>query len=191
MTKTKITDNQIQECLKEGMKGSEIARKYNMTTAAVNSRIRKMKAKLNPAPDPRPAIEENIESNKKIKQAYESYGKKKAEELTEETHIDIEAFYRDLYKKEVEKLKKGIELLRKALSTGAWIPTKLMLPPEPTGQMETLNQYEEYLVTIAGSKKATSLYYIGEGEWRDNDSEEYHYYKVIAWAPIPQAYNEP
>ena len=53
-----------------------------------------------------------------------------------------------------------------------WIAVKDMLPPEPIKPVENLakiidgleeGELEEYLVTIEGAVKATTLYYIGNG----------------------------
>ena len=61
------------------------------------------------------------------------------------------------------------------------------LPEEPGDNLdiERLELFPEYNVTIDGATKSTTLYYVGDGEWCDND---YNQYKVIAWQPLPESY---
>lgn len=76
-----------------------------------------------------------------------------------------------------------------------WIAVKDMLPPEPIKPVENLakiidgleeGELEEYLVTIEGAVKATTLYYIGNGEWWDAITQ--NFYPVVAWCRLPEAY---
>ena len=43
----------------------------------------------------------------------------------------------------------------------------------------------EFLVTIEGADKATTLYYSQTGVWFDEQGEPY---KVVAWMPLPERY---
>lgn len=70
-----------------------------------------------------------------------------------------------------------------------------MLPPEPIKPIENLakridsleeGELEEYLVTIKGAVKATTLYYTGNGEWWDAITQ--NFYPVVAWGRLPEAY---
>lgn len=45
-------------------------------------------------------------------------------------------------------------------------------------------EFEEYVVMIYGAKKATTLYYLGNGDWYDELSGEC--YRVVAWQPLPE-----
>lgn len=45
-------------------------------------------------------------------------------------------------------------------------------------------EFEEYIVMIYGAEKATTLYYIGNGDWYDELSGGD--YRVIAWQPLPE-----
>lgn len=76
-----------------------------------------------------------------------------------------------------------------------WIAVKDMLPPEPLKSVENLakiidaleeGELEEYLVTIKGAVKATTLYYTGNGEWWDAITQDL--YPVVAWSRLPEAY---
>lgn len=78
-----------------------------------------------------------------------------------------------------------------------WIPCSERLPEEPEEfptedefieEMILDEKFKEYIVTVYGVKEATTLYYIGNGDWYDVVSDEY--YKVIAWQPLPEAYKE-
>lgn len=68
-----------------------------------------------------------------------------------------------------------------------WIPTTERLP----NQREFIESYvrsayaAEFLVTIAGADRATTLYYSLTGRWYD---EQGNPYKVIAWQKIPETY---
>ena len=55
-----------------------------------------------------------------------------------------------------------------------WIPTTERLPDQ-----------REFLVTIEGADKATTLYYSQTGVWFDEQGEPY---KVVAWMPLPERY---
>ena len=88
-------------------------------------------------------------------------------------------------------------LIKNFTKIGEWIPCSERLPEEPE-ELPTENdfieemildgKFKEYNVTIYGAEKATTLYYIGNGEWYDEVSGEY--YKVIAWRPLPEPYIE-
>lgn len=76
-----------------------------------------------------------------------------------------------------------------------WIAVKDMLPPEPIKPVENLakridsleeGELEEYLVTIKGAVKATTLYYTGNGKWWDAITQ--NFYPVVAWSRLPEAY---
>ena len=43
----------------------------------------------------------------------------------------------------------------------------------------------EFLVTIEGADKATTLYYSQTGVWFDEQGE---LYKVVAWMPLPEVF---
>ena len=45
----------------------------------------------------------------------------------------------------------------------------------------------EFLVTIEGADKATTLYYSQTGVWFDEQGEPY---KVAAWMPLPKPYKK-
>ena len=68
-----------------------------------------------------------------------------------------------------------------------WIPTTERLPD----QREFIESYvrsayaAEFLVTIEGAEKATTLYYSQTGVWFDEQGEPY---KVVAWMPLPEAF---
>ena len=70
-----------------------------------------------------------------------------------------------------------------------WIPTAERLP----NQMEFIESYvrseyaAEFLVTIEGADKATTLYYSQTGVWFDENGEPY---KVVAWMKLPKRYIE-
>ena len=67
------------------------------------------------------------------------------------------------------------------------IPTIERLPD----QREFIESYvrsayaAEFLVTIEGADKATTLYYSQTGVWFDEQGEPY---KVVAWMPLPERY---
>ena len=68
-----------------------------------------------------------------------------------------------------------------------WIPTAERLP----NQMEFIESYvrseyaAEFLVTIAGADKATTLFYSLTGRWYDEQGTPY---KVVAWMPLPEVF---
>lgn len=62
-----------------------------------------------------------------------------------------------------------------------WIPIAEKLPNEPKRDVEI----KEYNVTIFGSMECTTLAYIGQGEWHDENENRYN---VIAWMPLPESY---
>lgn len=73
-----------------------------------------------------------------------------------------------------------------------WISVNEKLPPEPVKQVDTLDkimaaieaeELVEYLVIIDGAKKATTLYYTGDGEFFDVVTQDL--YPVIAWKELP------
>lgn len=67
-----------------------------------------------------------------------------------------------------------------------WIPCSERLPNEIEFQEAYCrNQYAaEFLVTIKGATRPTTLYFI-KNSWFD---EGMNYYKVIAWQPLPESY---
>lgn len=85
-----------------------------------------------------------------------------------------------------------IEMLRqdaveKYKEDHGWIPTTERLPD----QREFIEAYvrhayaAEFLVTIEGADKATTLYYSQTGVWFDEQREQY---KVVAWMPLPEVF---
>ena len=68
-----------------------------------------------------------------------------------------------------------------------WISTADRLPD----QREFIESYvrsayaAEFLVTIEGADKATTLYYSQTGLWFDEQGEPY---KVVAWMPLPEVF---
>lgn len=71
--------------------------------------------------------------------------------------------------------------------SNGWIPTTERLP----GHREFVESYDpsnygaEFLVTITGADKATTLFYSLTGRWYD---EQGNPYKVVAWMPLPERY---
>ena len=71
--------------------------------------------------------------------------------------------------------------------SNGWIPTTERLPD----QREFIESYvrsayaAEFLVTIEGADKVTTLYYSQTGVWFDEQGEPY---KVVAWMPLPERY---
>ena len=71
--------------------------------------------------------------------------------------------------------------------SNGWIPTTERLPD----QREFIESYvqseyaAEFLVTIEGADKATTLYYSQTGVWFDEQGEPY---KVVAWMPLPEVF---
>lgn len=85
--------------------------------------------------------------------------------------------------------------LEESSPNDGWISCSERLPEEPKElpteehfieQMILDDEFEEYIVTVCGAKKATTLYYVGAGKWYDIISSEY--YKVAAWQPLPTGY---
>lgn len=76
-----------------------------------------------------------------------------------------------------------------------WIPVssgKLPEEPKVTDDVEDMilnGRMKEYNVTIQGAKKATTLYYAGDGYWYDDTTQDY--YPVTAWQHLPSAYITP
>lgn len=70
-----------------------------------------------------------------------------------------------------------------------WIPTELMLPPEPDEDVD-IEELPQYTVTIKGAEWPTSLRYIGNGEWADVGVGREIKYTVSAWMPMPEVYKE-
>ena len=88
MNKPKITDEQLREHLKQGMSQSAIARLYKMHPSSVSSRIKRMKKASTVKKSLKPANKEERESDRRIKEAYESYGKKQAKKQESEAKVD-------------------------------------------------------------------------------------------------------
>lgn len=71
--------------------------------------------------------------------------------------------------------------------SNGWIPITERLP----GHREFVESYDpsnygaEFLVTITGADKATTLFYSLTGRWYD---EQGNPYKVVAWMPLPERY---
>lgn len=70
-----------------------------------------------------------------------------------------------------------------------WIPVSERLPEEPGKDLDPddVLGYPEYIVTIEYAEKATTLFYLGEGNWYDEITE--NYYNVTAWIELPEAYS--
>lgn len=91
-----------------------------------------------------------------------------------------------------------IKIIKKEPKVDRWIPCSERLPDEPE-ELPTENdfiegmildgKFKEYNVTIYGAEETTTLYYVGNGEWYDEVSDECCY-KVIAWQPLPEPYIE-
>ena len=70
-----------------------------------------------------------------------------------------------------------------------WMPTAERLP----NQREFIESYvrgeyaAEFLVTIEGAEKATTLYYSQTGLWFDDHGDPYN---VVAWMKLPKRYRE-
>ena len=79
------------------------------------------------------------------------------------------------------------EAVEKYKKEHGWIPTTERLPD----QREFIEAYvrhayaAEFLATIEGADKATTLYYSQTGVWFDEQREPY---KVAAWMPLPERY---
>lgn len=90
---------------------------------------------------------------------------------------DIPELIKAIQQEAVEKYKKE----------HGWIPTADRLPD----QREFIESYvrsayaAEFLVTIEGADKATTLYYSQTGVWFDEQGEPY---KVVAWMRLPEAF---
>lgn len=82
-----------------------------------------------------------------------------------------------------------INRLRRRSMEEKWIPTAERLP----NQMEFIESYvrskyaAEFLVTIDGAEKATTLYYSQTGVWFDDNGDPYN---VVAWMKLPKRYRE-
>ena len=82
---------------------------------------------------------------------------------------------------------KAIEIVNGQPKVGEWIPCSERLPEDPDENLYDLEEFPEYNVMIKYAKIATTLHYMGDGEWGDS----YGYgYEVIAWMPLPEAYKE-
>lgn len=86
---------------------------------------------------------------------------------------------------------------RKGQQSNGWISSTGRLPEEPhkipinTDEVESMienGDLQEYIVTIYGGKSATTLYYVGDGNWYDVLTQEY--YDVVAWQPLPEPYKQ-
>lgn len=186
MTYLKITDQQLYECLEAGMTQAEIAEKYDMHESSIQRRRMKMKkaGKLKKM--------EDRDLGKAYEEKYRSYGKQQAEKLKDQTRINPNNCLQALLETEKIKTKQLLKKVKELEEENArlrsgqalWIPTKVALPPEPTEEQES---YNEYIVMIKGATEPTFLLYVGDGEWQDiTDSP----YKVIAWQPLPEPYRE-
>ena len=76
-----------------------------------------------------------------------------------------------------------------------WIPCHERLPEEPEKIPEDDEELEdmylsekikEYIATIKGASKATTLHYVGENKWIDISTREC--YEVVAWQQLPEPY---
>ena len=83
--------------------------------------------------------------------------------------------------KEVERLKDVPDT-----NAGKWIPVEERLPEkEEFLEAYIRNVYAaEFLVTIKGATRPTTLYFRG-GEWFDDYAKRYG---VLAWQPLPEPY---
>ena len=113
------------------------------------------------------------------------------EEITKEKN-SYEADHAWNYSKGLEYAKEIIrQHMNDAMDTNVptkdgWIPVEERLPNEREFQEAYCrNHYAaEFLVTIEGATKPTTLYF-KNNSWFD---EERNYYKVIAWRPLPEPY---
>lgn len=80
------------------------------------------------------------------------------------------------------------ELLQLKDVADNWIAVSERLPEEPDKGLnpDDIQEYPEYIVTIDNAERATVLFYLGEGTWYDEITEDY--YKVTAWQSLPAAY---
>ena len=90
---------------------------------------------------------------------------------------DIPELIKAIQQKAVEKYKKE----------HGWIPTTERLPDQREFiESNVRSAYAaEFLITIEGAEKATTLYYSQTGVWFDETGEPY---KVMAWMPLPEAF---
>ncbi len=69
-----------------------------------------------------------------------------------------------------------------------WIPVVERLPEEPEREalpnVDDLDEFPEYIAMIEGASEPTVLIYAGNGSWYRDE----HYYRVIAWMPLPESY---
>lgn len=79
----------------------------------------------------------------------------------------------------IRTLRTAIEELEKQ----SWIPVTERLPDVPEGTKD--EDCPEFIVTIAGAEKPTSLKCDPEGTWFDDFG---NVYSVYAWMPLPEAY---
>lgn len=98
-------------------------------------------------------------------------------------------FYHEVYTEIAEQLKGGAE----ECADGWILVSSGRLPNEPkiTDDIEDSiynNRVTEYNVMIIGAEIPTTLYYIGNGEWYDEASQEC--YPVFAWQPLPAFYQQ-
>ena len=88
-----------------------------------------------------------------------------------------------------DALKNVEELFTSYIPLNFWIPTELMLPPEPDEDVD-IEELPQYTVTIKDAEWPTALSYIGNGEWADVGVGREIKYPVSAWMPMPEAYKE-
>lgn len=109
------------------------------------------------------------------------------------SRVDVLECFSDLYdtfedcsKGIVNELHRKFEDLRTLPSVTPkqddWIMCSERLPEEPTEVMHELEMYSEYNVVIEGFTIPTTLCYVGDGEWRREES----YYNVEKWQPLPK-----
>lgn len=73
-------------------------------------------------------------------------------------------------------------LIDRQPKVGEWIPVSERLP-----ELESLEEFKEYIVMIKDAIYPTTLFYEGDDEWRDMEG---NWYIVKAWQPLPEPYKE-
>lgn len=82
-------------------------------------------------------------------------------------------------------ISEAIEIVKQAAEeySNAWIPCSERMPDVPEGIED--DECPEFIVTIKGANKATTLKCASDGTWFDDLG---YSYDVIAWQPLPALY---
>lgn len=124
------------------------------------------------------------------------------EKLTEYMNLNNRLEDEDYFAGEISGYKQAMSIVQEVakeyatdtnVGSNGWIPCSERLPEEPekTDDIEEsiyIGRLTEYNVMIQGAKKATTLYYAGDGYWYDEASQEC--YPVAAWQLLPEPYRE-